>query len=520
MPSRWSEWAKMWALAFCVIEVLILGYIAYQYQYGYKGIQYHERLLWIQFPLSSLGTLHVYYTLGTDGLSLALIFMSTMVFGAGVWISDDISKNKKSFYALYLLMMGSVYGCFLSMDLIIFYIFFEFMLLPMYFLIGIWGGERREYASIKFFLYTLFGSVLILIGLLALYSSYVDPEAMHAMAGKDLNDLLSQTISENTRSIVHSLQLDKLYDTRNIMVGSPLDPLNDQKLGWWSYREWTFLLLFVGFSIKLPSFPFHTWLPDAHVEAPTSVSMVLAGILLKVGGYGLFRIVFPLFISEAQHFSTFISWISVLSILWAAYCALATQDLKKMVAYSSISHMGYVSLGLISLTPEGVTGAAYQLIAHGYISATLFLTVGILYKRTHDRTIANYRGLANSMPLYTGAVVITYFAALGLPGFAGFIAEILVYLGAFKSLHVSGALVLCSTIGLVITAGYYLWTLQRMHFGVFWIKETSTTTDMADLSLKEKVVSIFLLFFIILLGVYPSALIDVLNPFVEHFLSF
>ena len=410
-------------------------------------------------------------------------------------------------------------GCFLSLDFFLFFLFFEFMLLPMYFLIGIWGGPRREYASIKFFLYTLFGSVLILIVMIALYSSAYDPdETAHSFTMNIFQYLLNDsTLPE--KEFVHTLRFDHLADPHNYIHGSLLHINNKTLLLGFTFRQWAFLLLLIGFIIKLPAVPFHTWLPDAHVEAPTPVSVILAAVLLKIGAYGLIRIAYPIFAHEAMYFATLVGSIGVVSIIYAAYNALAQNDFKKMIAYSSVSHMGFVLLGLASLTVEGVSGAIYQMVSHGFISAGLFLVAGVIYEQTHDRTIQNYKGLANEMPYFTAIVVILFFASLGLPGFSGFMAEILVFLGAFKSMLLPKWIAIVSTFGLILGAAYYLWTLQRMFFGKFWINENVGVSNVKDASKLQLFCLIPLVMLVILLGVYPSLLTEIFNPAVNLFLK-
>jgi NADH-quinone oxidoreductase subunit M len=368
--------------------------------------------------------------------------------------------------------MTSVMGCFLALDFFLFYLFFEFMLLPMYFLIGMWGGPKREYAALKFFIYTLIGSLFILIVMIGLYTSVIDPEATAQQMGLigqsvpaslDLIRQVQQMLQQGAISqadLVRTFSIPAMMEPANFIPGSLLHVFSGVSLFDLPIRFVAFLLVLAGFLIKVPSVPVHTWLPDAHVEAPTPISVLLAAILLKVGGYGLIRIVYPVFPDAGAYFSTFVGGLGVLSIIYGALCALAMNDLKKLIAYSSVSHMGFVLLGVASLTNEGVNGAIYMMFSHGLISAMLFLVVGVIYDRAHDRMILNFRGLAKRMPAYTAFVVVAFFASLGLPGFSGFIAELLVLLGSFSAPEATGMLprwmAIVAVIGLLLSAAYYM----------------------------------------------------------------
>ncbi|MDX5438114.1 MAG: NADH-quinone oxidoreductase subunit M, partial [Pontibacter sp.] len=451
----------------------------------------------------------------------------------GVISSWTITKNVKGYFLLYLLLMTSVMGCFLSLDFFLFYLFFEFMLLPMYFLIGIWGGPKREYAAIKFFIYTLVGSLFILVVMIGLYTSVIDPVATAAQMELLQNGIVSpdailqvqQLLQQNVLSsdeLVRTFSIPAMMEPANYIPGSLLHVLSGTELWDLPLRFIAFLLLFAGFAIKVPSVPVHTWLPDAHVEAPTPISVLLAAILLKVGGYGLIRIVYPIFPDAGAYFSVLVGGLGVLSIIYGALCALAMNDLKKLIAYSSVSHMGFVLLGLASLTVEGVNGAVYMMFSHGIISAMLFLAVGVIYDRAHNRMILNFRGLANRMPAYTAFVVVAFFASLGLPGFSGFISELMVLLGGFSAPDVTGMLprwmTVVAVIGLLLSAAYYLWALQRMFFGKYWIfPELREKAMISDLTAREYLMLVPLAVLTLLFGIFPHLLLDKMGTTITGF---
>ncbi|WP_026464075.1 complex I subunit 4 family protein [Adhaeribacter aquaticus] len=502
-----------------------------------QGYQFVEKLNWISLNLQSLGHLQIQYFLGVDGISLSMVLLTGLMGVIGVVSSWTIKKNVKAYFALYLLLVASVMGCFLALDLFLFYLFFEFMLLPMYFLIGIWGGPRREYAAIKFFIYTLIGSLLILIVMIGLYTSVIDPAATAVNAGLAtnasgatpaiVNQVQSALVSGTLASdkLVHTFSIPDMYQAKNFIPGSILHAFSNIQLWGYPVRLLAFLLLFIGFAIKLPVVPVHTWLPDAHVEAPTPISVLLASLLLKVGGYGLFRIVFPVFPEGAAYYAHLIGGIGVLSIIYGAMCALAMSDLKKLIAYSSVSHMGFVLIGLASLTVEGANGSMYQMFSHGLISGMLFIITGVIYDRSGSRMIQHFRGLAFTMPAFTVLVVIAFFASLGLPGFSGFIAELLVLLGTFASATVSGMLprwmAIVATSGLLLGAAYYLWALQRMFFGKIWVHpEVQETPNMPDLTRREYLMLVPLAVLTLVFGLFPSLLLDKISPAINQLVQF
>lgn len=456
------------------------------------AFQFVEQVDWITMSLGSIGELKIQYFLGVDGISLPLVALSSLVLLIGVVSSWHLQEKTKGYFILYLILSSSIVGCFIALDFFLFYLCFEFMLLPMFFLIGIWGGKRRSYASIKFFLYTLLGSLFILVVMIALYMSVVDD-------------------SVNTFSLVS--MMDGSYED-----GSVLDPTSKELIFGYSARALAFVFLIIGFGIKLPIVPVHTWLPDAHVEAPTSISVVLAGLLLKVGAYGFFRIVFSIFPDMAIDFGGLIAVLGVLSILYGGFNALAQKDLKRMVAYSSVSHMGFVLVGLASLTSEGVSGSLFHMISHGLISPALFLLAGVLYDRTGNRQIENFSGLASKMPAYTFFVALFFFAGLGLPGMSGFVGEVMVLLGAFKS-SLSIWIGLLTVSGIAVSAAYFLWTIQRMFFGGYFVREKSWEPRMVDIGKREKFMLIPLAILVIILGIFPRLVLDYSNETIQFFMK-
>jgi NADH-quinone oxidoreductase subunit M len=420
-------------------------------------------------PWIHLKDFQVNYTVGIDGLSLPLVWLTTILLFIAVPASETVPRVSKAYYALLLLLEVGILGVFISLDYFLFYVFWEVMLLPMYFLIGIWGGPKREYAAIKFFLYTLAGSVLMLVALIAMY------------------------LDAGTFSI-----------PAMVAHASGVGWSGPELLGM-QFTTWVFWFLFIAFAIKIPCFPFHTWLPDAHVQAPTPISVILAGILLKLGGYGLIRACFPIVPDAFQNFAFALGVLGVISIVYGAYVALGQSDFKRMVAYSSVSHMGFVLLGMAALTEWGMNGAALQMFNHGTSSAACFLVVGVIYDRAHHRDLNAFGGLAQPMPRYWALSTVAFFASLGLPGMAGFVSEAMTLVGSFQSADPRfKILVLISCLGVVLTAAYILWALQRVFLGPL----NEKYKDYTDISGREIFSLAPLLFLCLVLGIFPFYLLD------------
>ncbi|MDI9875428.1 complex I subunit 4 family protein [Flectobacillus rivi] len=529
LPENLKGYFKWITVGVTAVEFLLSIWVYLQFDQHTEGFQFLVQKDWITLPLGSLGVASIDYLIGVDGISMPMILLTGLVMFIGSISSFEIGQKEKAYYALYLLLTGSVIGCFVALDMFLFYLFFEFMLLPMYFLIGIWGGPRKEYASIKFFIYTLVGSLFILVVMIGLYLSAIDPVETALQTGliSELEQVTPNLISEIQRllaegrlpseQLVHTFDLRFLPDPNNFLPESWLHVFSNISIAGMGLRSWAFIFLLIGFGIKLPAVPVHTWLPDAHVEAPTPVSVVLAGILLKIGGYGLLRIAYPIFPEAGSELAFVIAIVGVVSILYGAYNALAMNDLKKLIAYSSVSHMGFVLLGIASLTSEGINGAVFQMFSHGILSAMLFVLVGVLYSRTHDRRINSYQGLASKMPVYTALTAVAFFASLGLPAFSGFIGEFFTLIGGFNSLYFPKWVTGLGVLGLVLGAGYFLWTLQRMFFGKFWSRYEESV--LSDLNTREKLMLFPLAILALIFGIFPNLVFDVSNQAVNELIK-
>ncbi len=466
LPSKAHGLIRAAAVAATVPGLLLAVWLLMHFDPQATAPQFVQRFDWIP-------SYRIQFFVGIDGISITMVVLTALLSFLCMFASFGIEKAVKGYFALFLLLETGMIGTFVALDFFLFYVFWEIMLLPMYFLIGIWGGPRREYAAIKFFLYTLLGSVLMLVALLYLYFTPVP----HSFDMTQLGALVKDKI-----------------------------PLDVQILLW--------IALFIGFAIKIPAFPFHTWLPDAHVEAPTAISVILAGVLLKMGTYGILRINYGILPAATLapwwggHSVAFwlLAALGTWNIVYGAVCAMAQTDLKKLVAYSSISHMGYVMLGMAAFTPQGINGAVLQMFNHGTVTAMLFLLVGVIYDRAHHREINGFGGLASIMPLYTGVTGFAFFAAMGLPGLSAFISEVLVLLGAWK---VYPGLTIVAASAVVLTAGYMLWALQRMYLGAPNPKYANTGWEING---RELFTLVPLAAIVLFLGIYPVAILNLQSP--------
>ncbi len=485
------------ALGATLLQLVLAIIMLLSFDFSKAGIldsstfQFVEKARWITIPnVSWIGTIKIDYFVGVDGLSILMVFLTAFVSTIATISSWNIPKSIKGYFLMFLLLDTGMMGVFVALDFFLFYVFWEVMLLPMYFLIGIWGGPRKEYAAIKFFIYTLFGSIFILITMIALYFS-----AVENVGGTQVH----------TFNLIELTKLSSAYLKDGIL--SPQNPHN--------WRLIAYIFMFIGFAIKIPMFPFHTWLPDAHVEAPTPISVILAGVLLKMGTYGILRISYPLFPEITRELAWYIGLFGVINIIYGALVALAQKDFKKLIAYSSISHMGYVLLGMASLSVTGIEGAIFQMFNHGTITAMLFLIVGVVYDRAHTRGIYEFGGLATKMPVYTGFVTVAFFAAIGLPGLSGFISESLVFIGAF-GYEVTRTITIVALLGILLGAAYMLWTLQRIFFGKF----NEKWSFFEDLTPREYLMFVPLSLVILYLGIQPSTALNFLHTSIQTFVTF
>lgn len=533
IPSRQQNAFRIITLATLILQGMGIVWMLMHYVPTAAGtahatitgnLYFVERAPWISFSLGKLGILSIQYFLGVDSLNIGLIVLAWLVILIGAVASWNITKYVKAYFILYLSLNTLILGSLVALDLLLFYIFFEMTLIPIYFFIALWGDTKGPEAATKFFLYTLLGTLCILVVVISLGLSAYDPAAtgIHAGLIESSNthsftansiELVQQSILHQQiapEQVVHTFDMTLLAKGQYFMPGSSLHLDNHQLLGGYPVRLLGFLLLVGGMLIKLAAVPFHSWLPTAHVQAPTPISIILAGIMLKVGGYGILRS-YSIFPEGAIHYGWWIGLIGIVSIIYAALNALAIQDLKKMVAYSSIAHMGFFLLGISSLTAEGMQGALYQLISHGLIASLLFLIVDVLDQRTQDRTITHYSGLATRMPYYTTFTLLAFAAAMGIPGFSSFIAELMILLGVFQSSSRQQILPLwmgiVGSIGILLNATYYVWAIQRMFGGGFSVQSPKAKPKLHDLRASEMIFLLTVLLLIIGLGIFPNLLL-------------
>ncbi len=440
----------------------------FQFDAASARLQFEQNVPWIP----SLG---VRYHVGLDGISLFLVLLTTLLTPIALLSSWNSIENRiKEYYLFMLLLETGMIGVFVALDLFLFYVFWEVMLVPMYFLIGVWGGQQRIYAAIKFFLYTMVGSVLMLVAIISLYF----------LNGGTIFDF---------PTILANLQNGSL-------VLSP------------TQQYWLFLAFFFAFAIKVPLFPFHTWLPDAHVEAPTAGSVILAGVLLKMGTYGIVRFCIPAFPEATRELTPLISLLAVVGIIYGALVAMVQTDIKKLVAYSSVSHLGFVVLGIFALNAQGLQGAMYQMLNHGISTGALFLLVGMIYDRRHTRLIEEFGGLATPLPVFSTIFMIVTFSSIGLPMLNGFVGEFLILLGAFKA---NVTLAVISTSGVILSAVYMLWMYQRVIFGEL---NNPKNKNLTDLNLREKFVLVPLVVLIFWMGIYSDSFLRKMDASVDQVL--
>ena len=459
VPGRRTTALRVIANAVASLEFLATLALLLGFNPASGEMQFVERTDWIR-------SIHAQYLMGIDGISLVLILLTsllTMVATLSSW--KAIAERIKEYYVFMLLLEVGMIGVFVSLDLVLFYVFWEVMLVPMYFLIGIWGGERKLYAAIKFFLYTLFGSVAMLVGILILNAHY------------------------------HT------FDVTAILASGSVLPL--------ALQSWVFLAFFLGFAIKVPMFPFHTWLPDAHVEAPTAGSVLLAGVLLKMGTYGFVRFSLPLFPDASRRFVPLMVVLALISIVYGALVSLMQKDMKKLIAYSSVSHMGFVMLGLFTFSPTAVKGAVLQMVNHGISTGALFLVVGVLYERRHTRLIADFGGLASRLPLYAAVFLIMALSSIGLPGLNGFVGEFLILIGTWNTNWVWAAV---AATGIILGAAYMLWLYQRVMFGRL---DNPLNQSLKDLTVREFATFLPLIVLAFWIGVFPKPFLTLIDKPVE-----
>ncbi|MGR3505085.1 MAG: NADH-quinone oxidoreductase subunit M [Paracoccaceae bacterium] len=462
--------AKWLALIATSVTFLVSLFILLQFDRSDTGFQFVEERTWI---------MGLTYKMGVDGISILFVMLTTFMMPLVIAASWDVNTRVKEYMVAFLLLETLMLGVFMALDLVLFYLFFEAGLIPMFLIIGIWGGKARIYASFKFFLYTFLGSVLMLVAMVAMYSD---------AGSTDIPTLMRHEFGSETFSLM------------GVQIVGGLQTL-------------LFLAFFASFAVKMPMWPVHTWLPDAHVQAPTAGSVVLAAILLKMGGYGFLRFSLPMFPVGADVMTPLVLWMSAIAIVYTSLVALVQEDMKKLIAYSSVAHMGYVTMGIFAANQQGIDGAIFQMISHGFISGALFLCVGVIYDRMHTREIDAYGGLVNRMPAYALIFMFFTMANVGLPGTSGFVGEFLTLVGIFQ---VNTWVALVATSGVILSAAYALWLYRRVVLGDL-IKES--LRSITDMTRREKAIFAPLLVMTLLLGVYPALVTDIIGPSVEALIA-
>ena len=455
--ARNARWVALWTTLITFAISLIL---VWRFDPGSADFQFLEKRPWLGGTIT--------YAMGVDGISLPFVVLTTALMPISILASwKSIQRRVREYMIAFLVLETLMVGTFCALDLVLFYLFFEGGLIPMFLIIGVWGGPRRVYASFKFFLYTLLGSVLMLLAIMAMYWE----------AGTtDIPTLLHHAFP-------HSLQ------------------------------TWAFFAFLASFAVKLPMWPVHTWLPDAHVEAPTAGSVILAAILLKMGGYGFLRFSLPMFPEASQHLAPLIYALSIVAIIYTSLVALMQEDVKKLIAYSSVAHMGFVTMGIFAVTAQGVAGGIFQMISHGIVSAALFLCVGVIYDRMHTREIAAYGGLVNRMPIYAFVFMVFTLANVGLPGTSGFVGEFLTLIGTFR---VNNWVATLATLGTILSAAYVLWLYRKVIFGKL---EKASLFKITDIGWREIVVLAPLVILTIVFGVYPKPVLDISSASVAQLID-